>query len=488
MPKLNTVVIWEKENSGIKDKLSPILKELGEKDFTLIKWEKAEDVIKKLPEGDFPLLIFVEKNRDGLSAENFDFLLKKLSSDKRAQVYVISTKESFLSQEAAEVWLNSEYATVINYTLLKHLKENDVKKAIEKMKKLAKTWEEKSVKTHLIGKWLSIPSGEYNQSKFVSLFLGGTQEIIVQVRHFIRELERILPVPKKEHLFKKKSPQALFDGAVKKMFEENQEAPKWLEKLLEEGENRSYAVPHLLIEGETGTGKTLLAQFLHRLRWNYWDRDKKEQELVDRILQDLNCRAIPENLINGELFGANAGSWTGLNRNLPGRIFCACHGTLILDEIGDMPEYTQSLLLKFLDDGNYTPLGWDRKLYIPVAIIAATNQSIEQLIEEGKFRDDLYKRFRFRVRLPSLSERMEHFEELVDFVLQNPAINPFIEEESSTKVSHISEDALNLLRGYDYPGNFRELEQILWHAVLKAEEEGKDVLLSRHISLPSHSK
>jgi len=250
MSKLNLVVIWDKENKGTKDKLSSILKKLSKDDFISIKWKKAENVIKKLPKEDSPLLIFVEKSceSNSLSKENFDIFMKELSNDKRAQVYVISTEEAFNSQEAAEVWLNSEYATVLNYSLLKHLEESDVKESIEKMQRLAEAWKEQSGKAHQIGERLSIPKGEYSQSKFVSLFLGGTQEVIVQVRHFIRELERILPIPKTGHPFKGKSPQTLFDDAVEKMFIEHREPPKWLKVLWEEGKNRDYAVPHLLIE------------------------------------------------------------------------------------------------------------------------------------------------------------------------------------------------------------------------------------------------
>jgi transcriptional regulator with PAS, ATPase and Fis domain len=236
--------------------------------------------------------------------------------------------------------------------------------------------------------------------------------------------------------------------------------------------------PHLLLLGETGTGKSLLARWLHRMRFEKV-RDKKE-ERVQALFQDLNCGGLSPKLIDSELFGGVAGAWTSLTNNTPGKIFCACQGTLFLDEIGELPLSTQAVLLKFLDDGEYYPVGGHgEKLYIPTTVIAATNQPVEQLIAQGKFRRDLYERFRFRIRLPSLRERMDHFDHLVDFVLQNPSVNR--ETDGRRDVQAVSVRALDRLRRHPWPGNFRELEQVLWRAVSHARQEEKKTILPHHI-------
>ncbi len=303
----------------------------------------------------------------------------------------------------------------------------------------------------------------------------------MEIRYIVETIQQYNPpIHPQQHPFWIISPNQLFDQTVDYVTEHN----RLPTTLLSLNSNTSLSIPNILILGETGTGKTLLARFLHYKNYQGLCRNDADWNFVDTLFQDLNCSAIPPELCDSELFGHVAGAYTDATRNNPGKIFCSCYGTLFLDEIGDMPLQVQAKLLKFLDDGGFYPLGWSGpKIYIPTTIIAATNQPIERLIEEGRFRRDLYERFRHKIRLPSLRERMDHFDALVDFVLQNPAYNP-INDQGNRRVNYISAEALTLLRNYNYPGNFRELESILWKAIGNAISERSDIILPHHIKLP----
>lgn len=456
------------------------------------KWQKAENLLRK-SEG--PALWILEAPRDeagDAAAENYPRLMQALNEQAQTWTYVLSPDDRFDSDKAAEAWLG--YHHVVNYDLIKDLDGAGLRQLIGRLSEWAA---EDNKRDYQVGQWLQLPKGEYDQHKFVSLFLGNMRSVIVEVRRFLHTLEEEFPLRHAEsnrlrHPFLDGEggfcpPQELFDKTVENGGKHASQM-KWMRELRKERQqqDRGYTLPHLLITGETGTGKTLLARFIHRYRFRNFKLSSVEERLRDLILQDLNCGAISEKLAAGELFGGLAGAWTDLKRNYPGKIFNACEGTLFLDEIGSMPLGAQATLLKFLDDNTFQPLGWHGEpFYIPAAVIAATNQPLLELVEGGEFRQDLYERFRFRVRLPNLRERLGHFEELVDFVLQNPKINGFVDKnESERKVNFVSEEALHQLRQYDWPGNFRELEQVLWEAVHAAQEEGIDALMGRHIHLP----
>lgn len=461
--------------------------------------------LQEVAEGMESLFAFVEAPKEDRGNESADtwVLLKELQAAKGrlARAFVVSTGEDFDSDEAQKAWMH--YSIVVGYELQNALSLEEVRVVLSEMVALAADRSGGEL-PRPVGSVLKMPAGEYERHKFVSLFIGGMREVLVNVRQVAEAMKQHNPSPKVSgklsHPFAEKSAHELFDEAVKEVhgyFERQGQSPssihpsirrppkgmpKWL---LELKENRAtgYATPHLLLLGETGTGKSLLARWLHRMRFE-GAADTDDWRLVDKIFQDFNCGGISPNLIDSQLFGGVAGAWTSLDHNTPGKIFCACHGTLFLDEIGTLPLQTQSVLLKFLDDGEYQPVGWHgERLFIPVTVIAATNQPIERLVAEGKFRLDLYERFRFRIRIPSLRERIDHFDHLVDFVLQNPQINPIADGERV--VNAISPIALSRLRGYHWRGNFRELEQALWRAVFQAANEGSDIIQPRHIILPS---
>ncbi|MBN1662060.1 MAG: sigma 54-interacting transcriptional regulator [Deltaproteobacteria bacterium] len=206
----------------------------------------------------------------------------------------------------------------------------------------------------------------------------------------------------------------------------------------------------VLIEGESGTGKELFARAIHNLS----ARKNKPFIIV-------NCGALPDTLLESELFGYKAGAFTDAKKDKPGRFKLADKGTLFLDEIGDISPALQIRLLRILQEKTYEPLGSVETLKADVRIIAATNKRLADQVKAGKFREDLYYRINvMRLELPPLRERMEDVPLLVDHFIRH--FNALQNKE----ISGISETALACLMSYDFPGNIRELENILERAFI----------------------
>ena len=220
----------------------------------------------------------------------------------------------------------------------------------------------------------------------------------------------------------------------------------------------------VLIEGPTGTGKDLLAKVIH----NASKRAKKPMVKV-------NCAALPDNLLESEMFGYVKGAFTGADRDKPGRFQEADKGTIFLDEIGDLPLSLQAKLLRVLEDREFYPLGSRKTTKVDVRIIAATNQDLEKLVEAKRFREDLFYRLNvIRLELPPLKERKGDIPLLIDHILKR------LSAVKETRVNKISEDAMEALLNYDYPGSIRELENVLEHALTICQEE---VIERRHLPL-----
>ncbi len=204
----------------------------------------------------------------------------------------------------------------------------------------------------------------------------------------------------------------------------------------------------VVIEGETGTGKELLARALHTL-----SRRHKQPFIA------INCGALPDTLLESELFGYKAGAFTGADKDKPGRFALAKAGTLFLDEIGDVSAALQVRLLRVLQEKTYEPLGGTASVKTDARIIAATNKGLAELVREGRFRQDLYYRINVvRLELPPLRKRKEDIPLLVERF-----IHRFNQTQGRT-VTGVSQDAMTLLMAHDYPGNIRELENIIEHA------------------------
>lgn len=204
----------------------------------------------------------------------------------------------------------------------------------------------------------------------------------------------------------------------------------------------------VLIQGESGTGKELIARAIHQLS------TRSEKPLIV-----VNCGALPDTLLESELFGYVRGAFTDARQDRPGRFQLADQGTLFLDEIGDISPAMQVKLLRVLQEGTFEPLGSAKTQHVDVRIIAATSQPLPTLVERGQFRQDLYYRINvMTVQLPPLRERKEDLPLLIDHQMQQ------LNQLMGKQIQAVSADAMKRLFNYDYPGNIRELHNILEHA------------------------
>ena len=221
----------------------------------------------------------------------------------------------------------------------------------------------------------------------------------------------------------------------------------------------------VLIRGESGTGKELVAQALH-----YNSRRKKGPFVA------VNCGAIPENLIESELFGHEKGSFTSADKRKIGKFQYAAGGTIFLDEIGDVSLPMQVKLLRVLQEKKFTPVGSNQELDADVRIISATNRNLEKHIDEDKFRPDLFYRINvLPIYLPPLRERREDIKRLVDFMIDKFNII------HNKNIKGIDRDALSMMIMYRWPGNIRELENVIEHAFIMESSDRLGVA-----SLPSY--
>ncbi len=215
----------------------------------------------------------------------------------------------------------------------------------------------------------------------------------------------------------------------------------------------------VLLRGESGSGKDLFARAIHfssRRSAGPWVK--------------VNCGALPENLLESELFGHERGAFTGAVRQKPGRFEDANKGTLFLDEIGELPMSLQVKLLQVIEEKTFTRVGGNRPLTVDVRIVAATNRALEDMVGERQFREDLFFRLNvFPVRLPPLRERMSDLPGLVDFFMQR----------HGASAAKLTPAALEALQRYSFPGNVRELEHTLERALILA---GSDAIGPEHLS------
>jgi len=206
----------------------------------------------------------------------------------------------------------------------------------------------------------------------------------------------------------------------------------------------------VLVEGDSGTGKELIARALHYLG------PRRNEPFVT-----VNCAAIPETLLEAELFGYLKGSFTDAIRDKRGRFEEADRGTLFLDEIGDMTLALQSKILRVLEEKEFTKIGDEGSTRVDVRIIAATNKVLAEEIRNGKFREDLYYRINvMNIKVPSLSERMEDLPLLVGFFLKKFSF------QMGRNIQAVSDEGMALLMAHTWPGNVRELENVLERAVI----------------------
>jgi PAS domain S-box-containing protein len=211
----------------------------------------------------------------------------------------------------------------------------------------------------------------------------------------------------------------------------------------------------VLISGETGTGKELIASAIHK-------RSKRSAKAFIRV----NCAAIPSSLIASELFGHEKGAFTGALQRRVGRFESADGGTIFLDEIGELSPEVQLALLRVLQEREFERVGSSQTISVDVRVLAATNRHLEAAVSAGTFREDLFYRLNvFPIRVPSLRERKDDIPLLVEYLVERYA------KRAGKRISHIKKKTLDLLQAYDWPGNIRELQNVVERAVILCDEE-----------------
>jgi PAS domain S-box-containing protein len=211
----------------------------------------------------------------------------------------------------------------------------------------------------------------------------------------------------------------------------------------------------VLITGETGTGKELVARAIHR-----------RSDRVSRPFVGVNCAAIPRDLIGSELFGHEKGAFTGATQLRVGRFELANEGTIFLDEVGELPTETQIALLRVLQEHEFERVGGTRRIRVDVRVIAATNRDLEAAISAGSFRSDLFYRLNvFPIEIPSLRERREDVPLLVEYFIDRYA------RKAGKNIKRVNKKTLELLQSYPWPGNIRELQNVIERSVILCETE-----------------
>lgn len=313
---------------------------------------------------------------------------------------------------------------------------------LEKQKKVSVVQETKSGR-----KILAVGNPVFNENGELHRIIIASRDITeaTRLKTELHEIKKISEQYKKElDDFKNK------DRFLKKLI---YCSPK-MEQIINQAKKIADFSSNVLISGESGVGKEVIAQAIHQLG----NRSSKP-------FLKLNCGAIPETLLESELFGYTKGAFTGADKNgKEGYFKRADQGILFLDEIGEMPLHLQVKLLRVLQEQEVIPIGSTTPMKINVQIIAATNKSLEKMVESGTFREDLFYRLNvIPLRVPSLRERMEDVPVLAFHFLQQ--LN-----EKYNKNYHLTPDALNLLEFYSWPGNVRELQNMIERLVVSADD------------------
>ncbi|GAB4337958.1 MAG: sigma-54 dependent transcriptional regulator [Desulfobulbaceae bacterium] len=239
---------------------------------------------------------------------------------------------------------------------------------------------------------------------------------------------------------RKRDPQGVFHGFV--------DSSRAMQEVFDLIQNVGQVDTSVLITGESGTGKELTAEALH-----------EESPRRDGPLVKVDCASIPEELLESELFGHRKGAFTGADRDRTGRILQADTGTIFLDEIGDITPRLQLRLLRFLQERTFYPVGMDKPVHVDVRVIAATNADLQQKVNEGTFREDLYYRLRVvEIKLPPLRARTESIPLLVHHFIDR------FSAKLGRQINGISDQAIDALMAYPWPGNVRELQHTIERA------------------------
>ncbi len=246
-----------------------------------------------------------------------------------------------------------------------------------------------------------------------------------------------------------------------------------MKSLMTQAERAAQTAVSVLITGETGTGKEVLAKAIHRLG-----------PRADKPFIDINCAAVPAMTIESELFGHEAGAFTGADKRKPGLMEIANDGILFLDEIASMPADMQSKLLRALEERSFRRMGGTSLVKVDVQVLAASNRDLPTMMRDGEFRDDLYYRLGVvPLKVPALRDRKMDIPELVGFFVQQN--NP----RMGLNIQDVSPKAMDVLTNHDWPGNIRELRNVIERAMLFCDDAVIDVAhLPAELTVPKKSK
>lgn len=282
------------------------------------------------------------------------------------------------------------------------------------------------------------------------LFIDGEFKGVISSSKAVSEIKHLLSkLEKSEEELKYYKEELLRQNKQYESFKEIIGTNSALKDVLNMCKKSSKTTSNVLIRGESGTGKELIAKAIH------FNSDRRDKPFVR-----VNCAAIPENLLESELFGYEKGAFTGAIKNKPGKFALANGGTIFLDEIGDMPIHMQVKLLRVIQEKEVEPVGGIAPFKVDVRIIAATHRDLESMIDEKTFRADLYYRLNvLSITLPPLRERKDDIGHLTNhFILK-------LSQELNKYVSGINNAALSMLEAYHWPGNIRELQNVIERAI-----------------------
>jgi DNA-binding NtrC family response regulator len=249
----------------------------------------------------------------------------------------------------------------------------------------------------------------------------------------------------------------LREAQIAGKFVQGQSPP--MQKIYDQAEKAAKASATILISGETGTGKEVIAQAIRRFG-----------PRADKPFIWINCAAVPANTIESELFGHEAGAFTGAEKKKPGLMEVADTGILFLDEISSMPEDMQAKLLKALEDRSFRRMGGTVEIKVDVQVVAASNKDLKKMMDDGTFRDDLYFRLNvLELVIPPLRERREEIPELIAFFVRD------LNAQMGMNVNDISPEAMDALLKAEWPGNIRELRNVIERAMILCDGPALDV-------------
>lgn len=434
---------------GIQEDAVELSKLLGDSNF-YIATDKTEKLIQEISNRTIDIC-------KRIADANHTFVALKSTQEEKLEIKAITTDDLLIDPQNAIPTNRGIVGKVVTEgkTLAFHTKEEKKKYPFEPI------WKD----THgsEIESELAIPIVHNNEAIGVINIESHTpnkfknQEIISKLENIAKSIASVLQ-------------EAHYDIYSKKIYSKEYSIlvgnSTEMERIREEIARFSRFELPVLIIGESGTGKELAARLIH-----YHSKRR------DKVFSTISCTEIKEDLIESELFGHVKGAFTGADTNRIGKLKYSDGGTVFFDELGDLPSRAQGKILRVLQEKEITPLGANESSIVNVRIIAATNRNLQQMVEEGTFREDLYYRFTVLIiQVPPLRDRRDDIDELAEY---------FVKKYSTRKgfdsTYGISKLAMRNLRNYGWPGNVRQLENVIVRAMVELSKEGGRNILPRHI-------